>query len=312
MQGDAKDRKFFWCKLAKDFFKQSDIQIIESMDNGPMIELFYLKVLCESIEHNGQLMLNEKKPHNVATLAAVTKTNKEIVEQAVEVLEDFGLIERLDIGGKDVLYLPKLPELVGSETYWARIKQKEREAKKNQQIGQCPTDVQPMSNECPTDIDTEKEIEKDIDKEKEIYSHPSSCAEQKQVSDSENRTRTIDENDICFKMLGIPKDVVIENVNGYLPNDINIEESSICFLVGKGFDPFIIARHAYCVVREDKYDFSRRFGVTIKDLMFDEIHTVDLYVNRVCKTQDEADEVYVEADRFTRKMMASAERRCSA
>ena len=44
--------KFYWLKLDKDFFKRHDIKIIESMPNGKDYILFYLKLLCESLDHD--------------------------------------------------------------------------------------------------------------------------------------------------------------------------------------------------------------------------------------------------------------------
>ena len=39
------DKKYYWLKLKKDFFKRHDIQIIENMPNGKDYVLFYLKLL---------------------------------------------------------------------------------------------------------------------------------------------------------------------------------------------------------------------------------------------------------------------------
>lgn len=123
MDVNAKDRKFFWLKLPKDFFKSGTMQIIESMDNGPEYVLFYIKALCESIEHDGFLLLTEHKPHTPKTLAAVLRMDVNRVKEAIDVLADFGLIK---VTGEQY-YMPELKEMVGRNTYWAQKKREQRE-----------------------------------------------------------------------------------------------------------------------------------------------------------------------------------------
>ncbi len=45
------NKKFYWLKLNKDFFKRHDIRIIEDMENGKEYVLFYMKLLLESVDH---------------------------------------------------------------------------------------------------------------------------------------------------------------------------------------------------------------------------------------------------------------------
>ena len=60
----AEKRKYFWLKLKKDFFKRHDIRVIEGMDNGKDYVLFYLKLLVESIDHDGNLRFNDMVPYD--------------------------------------------------------------------------------------------------------------------------------------------------------------------------------------------------------------------------------------------------------
>lgn len=155
----GKDKKYYWLKFKGDFFKRHDIQIIEKMPNGKEIVLFYVKLLCESVDHEGSLRFSDKLPYDAAMLAAVTNTDEPIVEQALEILEQFHLIEIMDDG---TYFMEKVPSMLGSESYWAK-KKREQRATESEDIGQCPTDVQ-QSPTCPS---KSKSIEKDIDKEKE-------------------------------------------------------------------------------------------------------------------------------------------------
>ena len=80
-----KDKKYYWLKLKRDFFKRHDIQIIEDMPNGKDYILFYLKLLCESVDHDGHLRFNDEIPYNEEMLATITRTNVDIVRSAVKV-----------------------------------------------------------------------------------------------------------------------------------------------------------------------------------------------------------------------------------
>ena len=39
------NKRYYWLKLKRDFFKRHDIRIIESQENGKDYVLFYLKML---------------------------------------------------------------------------------------------------------------------------------------------------------------------------------------------------------------------------------------------------------------------------
>ncbi len=156
--GEAK--KYYWLKLKKDFFKRHDIQIIESMDNGKEYVLFYLKLLAESVSHNGELRFSETIPYNDKMLATITNTNIDIVRMAVKVLQELGLLNLLD---DDTIYMEEVNKMLGAETEWAEKKRAYRLGKELKS-GQCPQNVLPMSDKSKI-LDTEKDIDKDIDKE---------------------------------------------------------------------------------------------------------------------------------------------------
>ena len=65
------NRKFYWLKLKHDFFKRHDIRILEEMENGKDYILFYLKLLLESISHEGQLRFSETIPYNEKMLSVI-------------------------------------------------------------------------------------------------------------------------------------------------------------------------------------------------------------------------------------------------
>ena len=168
----ADNKKYYWLKLKKDFFKRHDIQIIENMPNGKDYVLFYLKLLVESVDYEGGLRFNETIPYNEQMLATITNTNIDTVSNAMKLFRELGMVEILD---DKTIYMNEVSKMLGAETYWAQKKREEREKKKlpkpaTPQIGQCPIDVQGKSNvskqEIEIELDIEKELEKDKDKKK--------------------------------------------------------------------------------------------------------------------------------------------------
>ena len=104
--------KYYWLKLKRDFFKRHDIRIIEAMPNGKDYILFYLKLLCESVDHEGRLRFNENIPYNSEMLATITNTNKDTVDAAVKMFTELGMMEMLDDG---TLYMTESQKMLGSE-----------------------------------------------------------------------------------------------------------------------------------------------------------------------------------------------------
>ena len=150
-----KDKKYYWLKLKRDFFKRHDIQIIEDMPNGKDYILFYLKLLCESVDHDGRLRFNEEIPYNEEMLATITRTNIDTVRSAIKIFTQLQMMEMFDDG---TIFMREVQKMLGCESYWAEQKRIQRQ--KRTLIGQCPT--------CPSkSIDIDKEKDKDIDTEKE-------------------------------------------------------------------------------------------------------------------------------------------------
>lgn len=104
-------KRYYWLKLKRDFFKRHDIKIIESMPNGKESVLFYLKLLCESVDHNGELRFSEKIPYTVEMLATITGTDTEVAKQAIDLFKELELIEISDEG---TFIMCGVPKMIGS------------------------------------------------------------------------------------------------------------------------------------------------------------------------------------------------------
>ena len=149
------DKKFYWLKLKRDFFKRHDIRIIEAMPNGKDYILFYLKLLLESIDHEGELRFSDAIPYNEQMLSVITDTNIDIVRAAMKLFVDLKMLEVMD---DQTIYMMEVEKLIGSETKWAEKKRVQRQKEDN---------VPKLSPKCPTEIEKEKEKEKDKETEQE-------------------------------------------------------------------------------------------------------------------------------------------------
>ena len=158
---DDQNKKYYWLKLKRDFFKRHDIRIIEEMPNGKDYILFYLKILCESVDHEGMLRFSEAIPYSDSMLATITNTNIDIVRSAIKAFSELGMMEILEDG---TFFLHEVEKMLGFETKYAEQKRIYRE--KMKAIGQSPDNVQTMSDKSKSiELDKEIEKEKEIDKE---------------------------------------------------------------------------------------------------------------------------------------------------
>lgn len=160
----ADTKKYYWLKLKRDFFKRHDIRIIEEMPNGKDYILFYLKMLLESIDHEGELRFSETIPYNEQMLAVITNTNIDIVKSAMKVFVELKMIEILD---DSTIYMSEVLKLTGCETEYAKKKREYRqkllEAKQSEDIVETKKD----------NVRQEIELEKELELEKEIKNNKS-------------------------------------------------------------------------------------------------------------------------------------------
>ena len=151
------DKKYYWLKLKRDFFKRHDIRIIEEMPNGKEYILFYLKLLLESIDHEGALRFSETVPYNEQMLSVITNTNVDIVRSAMKMFIELNMMDILD---DQTIYMAEVKKLIGFETQWAEKKRKYRDKNLPKE-----DNVLALSSSCPLDVRQEIDIEKEKDKE---------------------------------------------------------------------------------------------------------------------------------------------------
>lgn len=103
--------RYYWLKLKRDFFKRHDIRIVEDMPNGKEYILFYLKLLCESVDHEGNLRFSDEIPYNEQMLATITQTNVDTVRSACKLFTELKMMDVLNDG---TIYMREVNGMIGS------------------------------------------------------------------------------------------------------------------------------------------------------------------------------------------------------
>lgn len=160
----ADGKRYYWLKLKRDFFKRHDIQIIEAMPNGKDYVLFYLKLLVESVDHEGSLRFSDTIPYNEQMLSTITNTNVDIVHRAMEIFRSLNLVEILD---DQTIFMEETEKMVGSESWSTERVRRFRD--KEQKALPCNTDVTGCNDKVTS---RNEEIEKELEIDKENRDKP--------------------------------------------------------------------------------------------------------------------------------------------
>lgn len=162
-------KKFYWLKLKRDFFKRHDIRIVEEMPNGKDYILFYLKMLVESVDHEGKLRFSDTIPYNEQMLATITNTNIDVVREAMKIFTSLEMIEVIDDG---TIFMNETMRMIGSavDNDNANRQRRFREKKKQESLpavtksnaGITP-DVTKDNESKSIEIEKEKELELELE-----------------------------------------------------------------------------------------------------------------------------------------------------
>lgn len=152
------DKRYYWLKLKRDFFKRHDIRIIESMPNGKDYILFYLKLLCESVDHEGNLRFSEQIPYNEDMLATITNTNVDIVRSAIKIFTELRMMEIMDDG---TYFMHEVERMIGSAVDNDNANRQRRFRERQKML------ALPERYDAVTKNNESKSIEKEKDKEKD-------------------------------------------------------------------------------------------------------------------------------------------------
>lgn len=171
----AKDKKYYWLKLDKDFFNDDTIVWIEQQENGILYSNVYLKLLLKSLSEEGKLIRyvgDTLMPYDDVAISKLIDMPLDTVRVALKLFYDIGLVKTLEAGE---LYLTQIDEMIGSETRQAESMRKLRAREKKeleQKVTLLPNVTEPLQKRY-----IEKEIEKEIELDKKNTSSNKSLTE---------------------------------------------------------------------------------------------------------------------------------------
>ena len=117
------NKKYYYLKLRDNFFDNDDIAILESMPDGILYSNILLKLYLRSLKNNGKLMFNDRIPYNAQMLSTITRQPIAVVEKAVGIFKEMGLIDVLDNGA---IYMLDIQNFIGSSNTEADRKREYR------------------------------------------------------------------------------------------------------------------------------------------------------------------------------------------
>lgn len=158
----TKTKVYFWLKFDKKFFDNLFIKRLKSVSGGYAMTVIYIRLMLESLETDCILYYEGYFDNLIQELALKLDVSEDDVSMTIAYFTKCGLIQ-IDTDGN--AKFPQAEALLEQETNWAQYKRKDRK------IGQIPTkldNVQPMSNQCPTEIEKEIELDKETEEEAEL------------------------------------------------------------------------------------------------------------------------------------------------
>ena len=165
----ADNKKYYYLKLKENFFDSDELILLESQPDGYLYSNILLKLYLRSLKNNGKLMFNDRIPYNAEILSKVTRHNVAVVEKALYLFEELGLIEKLSNGA---IYMLDIQNFIGKSSTEADRKRNYRNIitdEKAMLLNGSVTNVGQMSHQMsdknPPEIEIEKEIEIEIEKE---------------------------------------------------------------------------------------------------------------------------------------------------
>ena len=168
------DKKYYWLKLPADFFSKPSLMLLTS--KGADHISVYMRLLTMAINTDCRLMYTEDTPYTVEMLSMMLGYQKDTMQEIIDNLIQFKLLEVLEDGS---YYLVELPEMIGSESTSAERQRKSRQERDKSVTGD---NGEPDSGVTSCDIPAQCHIEnrdieiENIDLKENIYSRAGSTA----------------------------------------------------------------------------------------------------------------------------------------
>lgn len=183
------NKKYYYIRIKEDFFEKEDIKILQAMDDGYLFSDILMKLYLKSLKDNGKLMFKDHIPYNAKMISTITNHSVAVVEKAINIFAQLGLIEILDNGA---IYMLDIQNFIGRSSsegdrkreYRKRIEEDKLKLKSiGQKSDKCldretiedtsnqviepkgqKSDIRPPETETETEIEIETELEQQLEK----------------------------------------------------------------------------------------------------------------------------------------------------
>lgn len=171
------NQKYYYLKLVDNFFDRDEMIILESMPDGYLYSNILLKLYLRSLKNTGKLMFNDRIPYNSTMLANVTRHPVAVVEKAVDIFRQLGLVEILDNGA---IYMLDIQDFIGKSSteadrkrnYRRRIDEEKKQLSegKGQTTGQMSQQSSESTGQMSDQISTIiRDRDRDRDRDRPTY-----------------------------------------------------------------------------------------------------------------------------------------------
>jgi len=155
------EKRYFWLKLADDFFTSKRIKMLRSLAGGDTFTIIYLKMQLKALKTEGYLYYDGIMDDFAKELALDIDEAPENVKVTIQFLLSVGLLISSEDGSEYIL--PYTQKLIGSEGSSAQRMREHRERKKQEKVSQCDSNVTPLLQNRYGEIEKEKEIDIEIE-----------------------------------------------------------------------------------------------------------------------------------------------------
>ena len=163
------NKKYYYMKLKESFYDYEEMIVLENMPDGYLYSNILLKLYLRSLKNDGCLIFKSVVPYTPSMLAKVIRHNVRVVEKALKIFIDLGLIEILDNGA---IYMSNIQNYIGSSSSEAdRQREYGKKIAQEKKILQ-EKDVRNLTENgqdfYTRDRDRDRDRDKDKDKDRDI------------------------------------------------------------------------------------------------------------------------------------------------
>lgn len=182
------NRMMYFIKLYDSFVNSDEIRWVESHEHGAEIVLMFLRLMIVAKNKEGgkiaRIVGKMITPYDTKEMASITFQTEERVIEGLEILQKSELV----VKEGECYSIPKALEFTNQTTVGAVKKQKQRREKADKEVDNCPIDIEEDKEIEKRNKNKEEEtyIEKDDWQCKEIIEHLNNVTGCKYRTDSKN------------------------------------------------------------------------------------------------------------------------------